>query len=171
MVKSKVRHLFVYGTLMASASDPVGDKERRFMARSARLLGPVAIAGAMFDMGACPAAVLLRGQRRSVGEIRGELWALPPEQTELVALLDRYEGCAQDSPKPHAYSRSKVRIRLDDGRKVTAWVYVWNQPTAGLKPIPDGRWISRQCFDPCLEPDLPTRPPTFGMAPDRKMAA
>ena len=58
-------------------------------------------------------------------------------------VLDRYEGCSRESAKPYRYVRSKCRIGLEDRRRVTAWIYVWNLPTDGMPKIETGRWLSK----------------------------
>ncbi len=134
---SRVRHIFTYGTLMSTATGDMGAAERALMSAFAECLGPAAIRGRMFHAGACP-GVLPGG---TAGEIvHGELWRIPAHMPDLLAALDRYEGCAPHCPLPHSYARRRIRVRNSSDARVTAWIYVWVRSTEGLVPIPDGRW-------------------------------
>lgn len=140
MKRNRIRFIFAYGTLMASEKSLRGESERALITAQCKPLGDAAIRGRMFDTGDYPGAVLgaARGER-----IEGELWQLPDASEALLAALDRYEGCAPDSPEPQPYARSRLRIRTEDGRRVTAWIYLWVAPTDKLPRIPGGRWHTR----------------------------
>ena len=143
MTQSKIRHIFVYGTLMARADDPVGGDERKMMRLMARYIGPAAIPGLMYDAGTCPAAVSVDGRIFRDAKVQGELWQLPANASVLMDALDRYEGCSRESVKPYRYIRTQRCIRLEVGRRVTAWIYVWNMPTDRMPKIDSGRWLSK----------------------------
>ena len=140
MKRNRIRFIFTYGTLMASEKSLRGESERALITAQCKPLGDAAIRGRMFDTGDYPGAVLgaARGER-----IEGELWQLPDASEALLAALDRYEGCAPDSPEPQPYARSRLRIRTEDGRRVTAWIYLWVAPTDKLPRIAGGRWHTR----------------------------
>ena len=134
---SRVRYVFTYGTLMSSAHGEPGIGERALMRALAARVGTAAVRGRMFDAGVWP-GVVLGGRASEV--VQGELWRLPAHSCEILAALDRYEGCAQQCPQPHAYARRRIRLRTRDGRRVTAWIYLWIGSTDGLARIADGRW-------------------------------
>lgn len=135
--KTRVRYIFTYGTLMSTATGDMGAAERALLNAFAKRVGPTTIRGRMYDAGACPGVVLEAGP----GEIvQGELWHLPRDLPDLVAALDRYEGCAPLSPLPHPYARRRIRVAGEGARRVTAWVYEWVKATDGLPRIEDGRW-------------------------------
>ncbi|MGR9088885.1 MAG: gamma-glutamylcyclotransferase, partial [Gammaproteobacteria bacterium] len=52
--------------------------------------------------------------------------------------LDRYEGIGPEFRMPHEYQRQQQPVRLDNGRSVMAWLYLYNRPTAGLEIIEAG---------------------------------
>ncbi len=133
----RISYIFTYGTLMSSAEGPLGSAERTMMSARGERVGNVAIRGQLFDTGLCP-GVILAGSPRD--RVQGELWRLPADRAELLAALDRYEGCAPDNPCPPPYARRRIRIREPHGRRVTAWIYVWLGPTTKLPRIADGRW-------------------------------
>jgi gamma-glutamylcyclotransferase (GGCT)/AIG2-like uncharacterized protein YtfP len=111
---SKVR-LFVYGTL----KDPealtrlLGDREHW------REVGLGAVRGALFDLGDFPGLI----ESESAGDVvRGMVIELVEPEVALTR-LDAYEGVHDG-----LYVRREVSVRLEGGRSLTAWVYVYNRP-------------------------------------------
>ena len=52
-----------------------------------------------------------------------------------LALLDRYEEVGPEYAEPNEYSRLKQAVLLENGRRLTTWVYVYNHPTKDLVRI------------------------------------
>jgi gamma-glutamylcyclotransferase (GGCT)/AIG2-like uncharacterized protein YtfP len=113
--------LFAYGTL----KDPrrlaavVGSETR------CRMLGAGRVRGVLYDAGDYPA---LRPSRSAADSVHGMLLEL--EGDALLARLDAYEGV--DSG---LYVRRRCVVHLDDGRRVSAWTYVYNRSIAALPRI------------------------------------
>ena len=112
-------HLFVYGTLR-SGGGAAG------LLRGCRLVGPGAVAGTLYDLGAYPALV-----PGGAGRVEGEVWRCP---ADALARLDEYEGVAEG-----LFERVEV-----EAAGVPSWTYVAG---ALLLPrlapgwrIPSGRW-------------------------------
>ena len=126
--------LFVYGTLRAGGGRPLA---RWFPGRVVRL-GPGRVAGALLDLGGYPGLV-----EDVPGTVRGEVYRLQAPR-QILAALDAYEGCAPHSPHPHEYERVRRAVTLDDGRRVTAWVYLYRGPRRGRWRIPSGDWLARR---------------------------
>jgi gamma-glutamylcyclotransferase (GGCT)/AIG2-like uncharacterized protein YtfP len=122
---------------MSNAVTAVGATERAFMAQHAEFNCKASISGRLYDVGLYPGAILL-GHRNE--RVFGELWQLSNCRTDLIDILDIYEGCAQCSPKPHNYSRRKVVIRATNGVRRVAWMYVWNGIIDPTARIANGRW-------------------------------
>jgi len=137
MTENRVRFLFVYGSLKSDVHCEIGRKQRRLLQAEAEFVGPVTVRGKLFDVGPYPGAVF---SDRQSERIYGELWRLPRNLTHLLEELNRYEGCAADSPLPHTYSRKRVRVRAAHVGRVTAWIYVWNGDTPLQSRIASGRW-------------------------------
>lgn len=137
MPLSRVRYIFTYGSLKSDAICAIGSEERAVLRERAQYIAKGTIAGLLFDVGPYPGAIL---EGRRTARVHGEIWQLPCVRGELMAMLDRYEGCAASSPIPHTYARRKVRILLNDGRRVVAWMYLWNGAVSQDKRIRSGIW-------------------------------
>ena len=124
--------LFVYGTLRKA----VGHTMHRILARDARFIGDATLRGTLYDLGTYPGLVTAGD---AIDLVRGEVYALDPDRAEaMLAMLDRYEGCAATDRLPHEYRREVVQVTLGDGSARAASTYVLNRPPAGLQRIPDG---------------------------------
>ena len=113
--------LFAYGTL----KDPgrlaavVGPTTR------SRVLGAGRVRGILYDAGDYPA---LRPSRSLADSVPGLLLELDGDA--VLARIDAYEGV--DSG---LYERRRCVVRLDDGRRASAWTYLYNRSTAALPRI------------------------------------
>jgi gamma-glutamylcyclotransferase (GGCT)/AIG2-like uncharacterized protein YtfP len=112
--------LFAYGTLKdpRQLSVAVGFPVR------CEVVGDAKISGVLYDVGEYPA---LRPGESPDDLVPGVL--LDVDDAALDA-LDTYEGVAEG-----LYIRERCAVRLDDGRRIEAWVYIYNRPTAGLRRI------------------------------------
>jgi gamma-glutamylcyclotransferase (GGCT)/AIG2-like uncharacterized protein YtfP len=110
-------YLFVYGTLLP----PFVPAALREVAARLRPAGPAWLPGRLYDLGAYPGAVA----HDEGGRVRGEVFVLPDE-TALLARLDAYEGFDPADPVGSLFVRVRHEPSLEDGRTVTAWVYVYN---------------------------------------------
>jgi gamma-glutamylcyclotransferase (GGCT)/AIG2-like uncharacterized protein YtfP len=125
-------HLFVYGSLMSTARHAMGDRLRA----EARLIGAATIQGRLYRVSWYPGAAESTDPEQRV---HGELYALDAPARAL-AWLDAYEGTAPGSRESGEYSRVERPVRLDSGREITAWVYLYRADVSGLLLVADGRW-------------------------------
>ncbi|WP_170937283.1 MULTISPECIES: gamma-glutamylcyclotransferase family protein [Rhodomicrobium] len=125
--------LFIYGTLRPGSGHGMA---RRLAAESA-YLGPAAMPGRLYRIGAYPGAV----PTEKPGEIvHGDaVRLLNPGRT--FAWLDEYEGCGVKQPEPQAYQRVIVPVRLHSREALQAWVYFYHHPVHPARRIPDGRFL------------------------------
>ena len=126
-------HLFVYGTLLATARHPMGDR----LQREARLLGEASIEGKLFSLGKYPGLVEAAG---SGARVHGEVYALNAPAASL-AWLDAYEGIVPAAGDRNDYERVEGRARLASGEEIPVWVYVYRKPVAASSLVPGGRWM------------------------------
>lgn len=120
-------NVFTYGTLRPSLYPAVVDRFNLTPVGRGVLYGHYA----MLHLGHFPGLVEtpVRTHPDAGAAIVGEV-----VQVTDLSLLDRYEGY------PSLYMRREVEIILDDNRRVTSWVYIYNGGPASGKPVPTGDW-------------------------------
>ena len=137
MRSAECRHLFVYGTLMSTASGRLGEDMRARLKRDCTILGAATLPGRLYDLGDYPAMVRADGQAAIV---HGELLGLSNPAGTLV-YLDEYEGIGRGAQAVGEYVRELAAARLDaSGKAIEAWVYLYNRELADYRRIPAGRW-------------------------------
>jgi gamma-glutamylcyclotransferase (GGCT)/AIG2-like uncharacterized protein YtfP len=128
-----LQNLFVYGTLMST----IGHRMALRLAREGRLIGPAAVRGRLYDLGAYPALVEADAEG---GEVYGEVHALT-DPAASFRWLDAYEGIVPG--RDCEYVRVQRSVRLETGAELTAWLYLYRAPVVGRRLIKCGRWTSR----------------------------
>ncbi|MCL4766872.1 MAG: gamma-glutamylcyclotransferase [Hyphomicrobiaceae bacterium] len=128
------QHLFVYGTLLSGARNPMGVR----LGREGRLVGPAAIKGRLYDLGRYPALVEAGPDDR---EVHGEVYALTSPEASL-RWLDAYEGIVPGREGSCDYERVERTLRLAAGGELAAWVYLYRASVHGRRAIDSGRWLA-----------------------------
>jgi gamma-glutamylcyclotransferase (GGCT)/AIG2-like uncharacterized protein YtfP len=145
MIMANPRFLFVYGTLMSTASGVMGRSQRARLAKSSRMVGRAAVSGQLFDLGGYPGLVLELSSAtgKAGGSVFGELRELA-EPGEVFDWLDHYEGIGAGAAPTAGYRRKVLRVTHldDDGREIAspAWVYVYEGALAGARLLAGGAW-------------------------------
>lgn len=153
MITAEPRLLFVYGTLMSTASSAMGRGPRARLAKASSLIGRAAAPGYLFDLGDYPGLVLgpPAPARNAAGRVFGELRQLL-RPIQMFDWLDRYEGIGTDidtgintgATQTAKYRRMVLDVtHLDaDGREIAspAWIYVYEGPLAGARLLTAGVW-------------------------------
>lgn len=130
-MSATAKHLFVYGTLMRSSQHPMARK----LQAGAAYLGGARYNGRLYRVTHYPAVIA----SAAPGEwVFGDVYTL--RDRDLLAELDRYEGCGPDDPEPTQYLRLVQTVTLDSGAQMEAWVYVYNLPVDELEWIRSGRF-------------------------------
>lgn len=130
-----VNHLFVYGSLRKALDDSL----HVLLKNQATFLGFARLPGRLYLIDSYPGLVSI--PIFSGFAVIGEVYRLH-QPHRLLKLLDAYEECAVNFPQPHEYKRMAQSVKLSDGRRLLCWVYVYNRPTAGLKLIIGGDFLS-----------------------------
>jgi gamma-glutamylcyclotransferase (GGCT)/AIG2-like uncharacterized protein YtfP len=128
-------YLFVYGTLRLAARHPA----HRLLDEGAERIGRGWLQGRLYEISGYPGAVL---SADPTDRIVGEFYRLS-DPAAVLARLDDYEEAAGHFPPPREYRRCRAEVRLEDGRSVTAWVYLYNRSTEHLRPIPGGDYCAK----------------------------
>ena len=121
------RHIFFYGTLMRGF--PL--RERSGIEGWVRFAGHGAVGGGLFDLGPYPGLI------EADGSVRGEAYALVAS-APLLARVDAIEHFDPSDPATSEYLRRAVACRLDDGRVIDVWVYVYNRSIAAAERVTGG---------------------------------
>jgi gamma-glutamylcyclotransferase (GGCT)/AIG2-like uncharacterized protein YtfP len=109
-------YLFVYGTLRKDYDLKLKGRVSDDM----QYVGQGKVGASLYDIGRYPGAV-----RNAKGdEVIGDVF-LVTDPERVLKILDRYEGIAADG-RPSEFVRKRSRIRLRNGKEVTAWVYWYN---------------------------------------------
>lgn len=101
------------------------------------LIGPATIQAKLFHLGSYPGAVL---SRWPADIVHGNLVRLTAPERSL-AWLDKYEGCSDAQPRPHAYNRVIMTVRLISGEQRCAWGYLYNLPVRFARLLPRGCFL------------------------------
>ncbi|HEU5251190.1 MAG TPA: gamma-glutamylcyclotransferase family protein [Thermoanaerobaculia bacterium] len=126
-------YIFVYGTLRAASNHDMS----RVLERHADFVSRGRIPGVLYDVGPYPGAVRRRGTRAFVW---GDVYRLRDSEHALP-ILDRYEGWNEAKPRSAEFKRSRILVDLGGGKKVRAWIYLYNRPTTGLTKIRSGDYF------------------------------
>lgn len=129
-------HLFVYGTLMASAPSEMGRTHRQLLQRSSTRLGPASVPGVLLDLGHYPGLIV---DRRCGTSVHGEILRLE-NPVSVMKWLDEYEGISADPTTVPEYRRALECVDLDSGAVLQSWIYVYVGSVAGRPVIASGRW-------------------------------
>jgi gamma-glutamylcyclotransferase (GGCT)/AIG2-like uncharacterized protein YtfP len=123
-------HLFLYGTLLPG--DEAGESSG--IVRKLKRVGSATVRGRLYDFGDYPGAVIDRSAKTS---IKGELFELPNDDSTLKA-LDDYEEFNRTDRKNSLFVRIRTVAELHDGRRLNAWVYVYNRDPGSARLIASG---------------------------------
>ncbi|MGR8978954.1 MAG: gamma-glutamylcyclotransferase family protein [Gammaproteobacteria bacterium] len=126
--------IFVYGTLRSLGKNPMS----RVLAGNARFMGEAFFPGRLYRVKHYPGAVPSDDPEEIV---QGEVFFLPNKR-KLLSILDRYEACSPNFPKPTEFVRTIQAVYLENGRCVSAWIYIYNHSTAGLELIASGNFLT-----------------------------
>jgi gamma-glutamylcyclotransferase (GGCT)/AIG2-like uncharacterized protein YtfP len=127
-------HLFVYGTLMASANTDLGRAERRRLAAEGEVISVATIRGRLYDLGRYPGLVI-----DGSGAVHGELVRLN-DAAATFAWLDPYENVSSPPAPQDEYARRICAVTAESGRALDAWVYIYGGGLDGAEAVPTGRW-------------------------------
>ena len=128
--------IFVYGTLRQNC--PTG--AHRLYLQDAQFISPAITQGSLFLIDYYPGLVITKVISDNETWVTGEVYLLKDMQQ--LQQLDRYEGCAEDSPKPHEYIRTLIDVKLPGEKILRAWSYVYQGNTKSLAYIASGNFLA-----------------------------
>ncbi|OWY23432.1 gamma-glutamylcyclotransferase [Sphingobacteriales bacterium UPWRP_1] len=137
-MQQPAQHLFVYGTLMSAFTNPVSIRLRG----AATFAANAYVSGLLYDVGTYPAFI---ATQNPLQKVYGELWLLPQYPDDLLALLDDYEGCTENSEPPFLYLRRQIPAYpitpAKNNPPLPAWTYVYNRSIKNLPHIDSGNYL------------------------------
>lgn len=135
--------MFVYGTLRRDC--PSG-AHRQYL-QDAKFIAPAKTRGHLFLIdyypGFCPEFGAVNKSQPSELDawVAGEVYLL--KDKEQLQELDRYEGCASDSPAPQEYTRRLIDVTLATGETINLWTYIYNGDPSPFVTIASGDFLQR----------------------------
>lgn len=124
--------LFVYGTLRRCAVNEM----TCLLAEKAEFISNASFRGRLYKIDGYPGAV---PSDTLTDLVHGEVYRLH-DPGWLLTCLDSYEECGQGFPEPTEYVRKLRQVRLCAGKKLLAWIYLYNRPTENLALLPSGNF-------------------------------
>ncbi len=127
-----MEYLFTYGTLQKEFDIPINKEISQY-------LKPITTGyflGKLFEVDEYPGAIQTESD---FYPIKGKIFQVT--DSKAWQLMDDYEECSDKFPTPHEYKREKIEIRTDEGKRITAWIYLYNYPTSKLTEIKNGDYI------------------------------
>lgn len=122
--------LFVYGSLLKDCGHDI----HRILRDDFVFVGKATYQGVLYNLGMYPAAV---ASGNPGDRVHGEVYRLP-EPEPVLRYLDAYEGCNRAAPY---YVRQKALVRLEDGKDIQAWIYLYNRDITGYEIIATGDYL------------------------------
>jgi gamma-glutamylcyclotransferase (GGCT)/AIG2-like uncharacterized protein YtfP len=128
-------YIFVYGTLRRETNSEMS----HLLAKHAEFVDDTSYQGKLYKVDYYPGAVPSDDPNDAV---QGEVYLLHQADVTLP-LLDQYEEFGPEFSEPNEYIRLKQSVVLENGRTITAWVYVYNHSTEGLESIESANFIQQ----------------------------
>ncbi len=128
-------YLFVYGTLRKRCSflmHNLIDRYSNFFANGF-------VYGKLYEIDNYPGIVLSNDIQNIV---YGEVYKIKSYKVDyMLNLLDEYEECSKNFPKPHEYKRVITDVILMNGKRLKSWIYEYNYSIRNLECIKSGDYI------------------------------
>lgn len=121
--------VFLYGTLRRGACNA-------HRMAGAEFVSDGTVAGRLIRVDWYPGLVL----DPEAGPVAGEAWEV---SMEMLAELDRYEGCDPESGSGDEYRRVMASVRLEDGSMTDAWVWEWVGSVGDCPVVEGGDWLGK----------------------------
>lgn len=125
-------YLFVYGTLISEYAPP----EIEETVKKLKYIGDGFVYGRLYDLGEYPGAILGNSAKT---KIFGRIYQLPTD-TDVLQKLDEYEEFYPHRLHKNLFVRKKTTVFLDEGKKIKAWIYEYNQEIDSTQVIESGNY-------------------------------
>ncbi|GAB3766234.1 gamma-glutamylcyclotransferase family protein [Spirosoma pomorum] len=126
--------LFVYGTLGPSFGNPCAS----LLHQNSQYVGPGRLTGLLVNLGDYPAATY---NPYAATFVHGYIYNISTRKTELLEILDAYEGIGADFPELHEYVRTISPVHVNS-KIIFCWTYLYNLDIHSHSPIDSGNYLS-----------------------------
>ena len=69
----------------------------------------------------------------------GQVFELP-DDPEILSRLDEYEGFDPARPKGNLFLRKRCLVKLQNGKKLLCWMYIYNRAPGAAPPLETGNY-------------------------------
>lgn len=130
-MSSLSNYLFVYGTLLKDAENPMS----LYLNDHSDYLGEGYMSGELYKVDFYPGAVYIPSTGKKVF---GEIYQLR-EVNSVLEVLDTYEDFDPAAPEQSLFVREIVPV-YHNGQQVKVWVYLYNHPVENFQKVESGIW-------------------------------
>lgn len=128
----KPEYIFVYGTLQTAANNAMS----RFLMQYSKIIGKGFMFGKLYKISWFPGAV----RSETDDKVYGTVFKLNPEH-DVFKTLDDYEGFYKNDITASLFIRELTEVFLEDGDRLSAWVYLYNQNIVDAPQIISGDFL------------------------------
>ncbi|GGD25632.1 gamma-glutamylcyclotransferase family protein [Hyunsoonleella pacifica] len=129
----KSDYLFVYGTLQAKADNEMS----RFLLSNAKVVDKGYFNGKLYKVSWFPGAILSAAITDKVYGTVFKLRSIP----DAFKILDQYEGFYENDTVSSLFVRQQIEVFLENGSRINAWVYLYNQKITNEPQIISGDFL------------------------------
>ena len=136
-------YIYLYGTLLPELAPA---NLRPLLARL-EPVGSATVPGRLYDLGDYPGAV---SEVSATLSVHGRVFALPGR--DVLRAFDAYERFDERDVSGSLYRRVRQLVTLDDGSKVTCWMYAYNRHPRSAPVVPGGDYLVHRSLSPSPGP-------------------
>ena len=136
-------YIFLYGTLLPELA---AGNLRPLLARL-EPVGRGSVPGRLYDLGDYPGAVF---DESAPSSVHGRVFVLAGR--DALREFDAYEGYDERDDSESLYRRVRQMVTLEDGNKLTCWMYAYNRDPRSAPVVPGGDYLVRRSLSPSPGP-------------------
>jgi len=126
-------YLFTYGLLRRQANHDMS----KFLHQQAQFVSEAVYKGKLYRIDHYPGAV---PSDEPSDQVVGDVFRI--DNAAVFQKLDEFEGIGPTYPQPHEYVRHVGPVTCTDGKKISAWIYLYNWPISEAKQIKSGNFLT-----------------------------
>ncbi|WJJ95263.1 gamma-glutamylcyclotransferase family protein [Algibacter luteus] len=108
-----------------------------YLNKNSDIVGRASFQGKLYNVTWFPGAVL---SNNKTDFVYGTIFKMNHSES-VLDVLDGYEDFDANNPEFSLFKREIITATLQDGSKLKAWIYLYNQPINKLKEISSGDYL------------------------------